>query len=275
MFTENVDASVADLDGGSEGFAEETTVETGGEPTIEEPSGPSYFDLDQYRDQITKVKINGAEVEVPLGEMANGYMRQADYTQKTQELAAQRKQIEWANSMREALANDPAATLRALAGHFNVDLGPQPDPYAQYEDPLEREVYQLRDTLTAEVEGLKRERAVEAAKIEVARTVDALAAQYGEGFDAAEVVQFALENGAPGSPLPLEVAARAVMFDRFQARQKAEAEAQSKAKAEAERAEAKRRAALAAGGHNAGTAGPADGQINSIRDAWLAAKAEI
>ena len=44
--------------------------------------------------QTYKVKVNGQEMDVPLEELLNGYQRQSDYTTKTQELAAMRKQYE-------------------------------------------------------------------------------------------------------------------------------------------------------------------------------------
>lgn len=41
-----------------------------------------------------KVKVDGEEIEVTQEELLRGYMRQKDYTQKTQQLAQQRKQFE-------------------------------------------------------------------------------------------------------------------------------------------------------------------------------------
>lgn len=41
-----------------------------------------------------KVKVDGEEIEVSQDELLRGYMRQRDYTQKTQQLAEQRKQYE-------------------------------------------------------------------------------------------------------------------------------------------------------------------------------------
>jgi len=61
--------------------AEEDAAEEG---TEDEPKQPVSY----------RVKINGQEVEVPLPELLAGYSRTADYTRKTQELAAQRKQHE-------------------------------------------------------------------------------------------------------------------------------------------------------------------------------------
>lgn len=44
-------------------------------------------------DYKVKVKVNGVEQEVTLDELRNGYQRQADYTQKTQELATQKQEL--------------------------------------------------------------------------------------------------------------------------------------------------------------------------------------
>lgn len=44
--------------------------------------------------QTYKVKVDGQELEVPLDELLNGYQRQADYSRKTQEVAAMRRQYE-------------------------------------------------------------------------------------------------------------------------------------------------------------------------------------
>lgn len=55
---------------------------------------------DEGQDQTTedepkyKVKVDGEEIEVTQDELLRGYMRQKDYTQKTQQLAEQRRQFE-------------------------------------------------------------------------------------------------------------------------------------------------------------------------------------
>ena len=41
-----------------------------------------------------KVKVDGEERDVTIEELAKGYMRQSDYTRKTQALAAERKQVQ-------------------------------------------------------------------------------------------------------------------------------------------------------------------------------------
>jgi hypothetical protein len=45
--------------------------------------------------QLYTIKVDGEDTEVTLEELQNGYSRQRDYTRKTQELAEQRKAIEW------------------------------------------------------------------------------------------------------------------------------------------------------------------------------------
>ncbi|MBI1275374.1 hypothetical protein GC177_05315 [bacterium] len=45
-------------------------------------------------DLVVRVKLDGEEQAVPVNELAKGYMRQADYTKKTQELADSRKSLQ-------------------------------------------------------------------------------------------------------------------------------------------------------------------------------------
>ena len=71
----------------------------------------------------TLIQIEGFDAPIPLGELAKGYLRQSDYTRKTQELAELRKQAEesvrnvgeGAASLWEALKDDPAGTAAYLA----------------------------------------------------------------------------------------------------------------------------------------------------------------
>ena len=54
------------------------------EPPAEEPEKP----------QTYRVKVRGEEIEVTLDELQRGYSRTRDYTEKTQELAEQRRKFE-------------------------------------------------------------------------------------------------------------------------------------------------------------------------------------
>jgi len=49
---------------------------------------------EKLEDSTYKVKVEGQELEVTLDELRNGYSRDADYRQKTEELSNQRKQFQ-------------------------------------------------------------------------------------------------------------------------------------------------------------------------------------
>lgn len=62
----------------------------------EQPEADTEDDTQQEQEEEPrfKVKVDGEEIEVTQDELLRGYMRQRDYTQKTQQLAEQRKQFE-------------------------------------------------------------------------------------------------------------------------------------------------------------------------------------
>ena len=78
---------------------EETTAESQDE-TEEETSEDVSQDEEQIdtqeklEDSTYKVKVAGQELEVTLDELRNGYSRDADYRQKTEELSNQRKSFQ-------------------------------------------------------------------------------------------------------------------------------------------------------------------------------------
>ena len=55
---------------------------------------PAQLDLEAHKDELVQVKIDGELVTKRLGDVVGGYMRLADYTRKTQELAEQRRRVE-------------------------------------------------------------------------------------------------------------------------------------------------------------------------------------
>lgn len=78
----------------------ETVVES--EPVVEAP-------------RKLKVKIDGEELEVPEDEVRLGYMRQADYTKKTQEVARERQELpRKVAAETDKVRNDFANQLRLL-----------------------------------------------------------------------------------------------------------------------------------------------------------------
>lgn len=75
---------------------EETSEDTDAEPT-EESEEPEAEEEEQSEDEvpaILKLKVNGEEVEKPLEEVVALAQQGLDYTQKTQQVAEQRKELE-------------------------------------------------------------------------------------------------------------------------------------------------------------------------------------
>jgi len=82
------------------------------------------------------VKIDGQETLVPLEELRNGYMRQADYTRKTQEVAETQKLAEWAKEFQDRFQNDPQTMVRLLASAVGYDVGGSQETAADPFDEL-------------------------------------------------------------------------------------------------------------------------------------------
>jgi len=67
-----------------------------------------------WNQAVEVTTVNGTQ-QVPLGQLRDGFMRQADYTQKTQEVAALRSHLGDATEFLERYQSDPAAFARAVA----------------------------------------------------------------------------------------------------------------------------------------------------------------
>ena len=75
----------------------------------EQPQEPAPQPQPVPQPEMQTVRVDGQDVQVSMDEMRNGYMRQADYTKKTQELAQQRQQLEaQRQAMMAQFANNPA-----------------------------------------------------------------------------------------------------------------------------------------------------------------------
>jgi hypothetical protein len=99
----------------------------------EQPVGDSYT-----------VKIDGEEHAVTLDELQNGYQRQADYTRKTQELAAERENMAQGEAIVQALESDPRGAVMALADAFGVSVGNQNTDQEELVEDLDPEEVRLR-----------------------------------------------------------------------------------------------------------------------------------
>lgn len=91
-----------ELDDTNPEVEDETTED---EPEVEDETTDEEDNLltDEYFED-TYVQVNGDKIK--LGELTKGYMRQADYSRKTQEVAAQRKEAETLASTAEAKAQE-------------------------------------------------------------------------------------------------------------------------------------------------------------------------
>ena len=170
--------------------------------------------------------------QVTLDELQGGYMRQRDYTQKTQLLAQQRQQYEAATRLAEALQTDPRGTLLQLAEASGVDLGSLQDPSGQSfnggvqpggqqdpaagldpNDPVHAELIALREqvqNLSQGFEGMEDHQANAWLDQETAS-----AAQIFEGldlpFEPEELYQYAAERELTD----VGTAAKALAFDKL------------------------------------------------------------
>ena len=79
---------------------------------------------------------SGAAVETTLDELQNSYMRQADYTRKTTELAQQRQQAEAYYQQVTAKEAQYAQGIDAIAQALQSQEPPDPDPALQEADPV-------------------------------------------------------------------------------------------------------------------------------------------
>lgn len=190
------DEVALDLDGDDddESFEDETSDDE--DPEGDEDADEA-FDWSTVEDKLVTVKVNGTDVSVPLKEALNGYMRQADYTQKTQALSNVRKVAEFGAEMQRALQEDPQEVILSLAQAFQVDLsgGNAPDPYTTDDPELQPVLDELKSTKAqlARLQQESEQRANEAIQASVRAEIATLESTYAD-FDKQVVIPLALER---------------------------------------------------------------------------------
>ena len=218
------------------------------ETSTEVPEEPGYV-----------VKIDGEEQQVSLEELQNGYQRQADYTRKTQEIAAERERLLQAEAIVSALEKDPVGTLDTLARSFNVNnpVTNQIDDSEYEQDPTERKLAELENKIAAQ------EQVQRVQKIE--REVTTLQEKYGE-FDRQELLNHALKNGIPN----LEAAYTHMRFNEVKT-------TADKLSQEQEITNKKREAAVVTpgGSTQSGTESEPTPEVSSLREAFALAKKQL
>ena len=110
--------AILNLLGGEEEKQEEKPEEA------ENTEGVEAEEEEKQEEPVYRVKVDGEEIEVPLGELLKGYQRQADYTRKTQRIAEERKKLQ--ETLQEAAAEREAYrnTLKSLEAQL---AGPEPN----------------------------------------------------------------------------------------------------------------------------------------------------
>lgn len=270
------------LDGieATEDAAPEAIDEIDGQGEVTEQPEETYLDLGQFSGHKVRVKVDGEEVEVPVEELASGYSRTADYTRKTQELAQQRQELQWMQTVQEALRRNPQAALEYLNKEFGGQQAPaateaDDDDWGSYDDPAAKQLQAFQQQVAPVMEYVQRQQATEYLN----HVIDGLSAKYGDAFDANEVVTEALNRGI-ADPSMLEAVFRDMDYERMRATASAQQHvAADKQATDAQRKAAAQRAASAVGNGSSAPRGRQAAQPQAapktIQEAWALAKAEM
>ena len=206
------------------------------------------------------VKIDGREERVTLGELQNGYQRQADYTRKTQELASERERLAQGEAIVQALEADPEGAITALAGSFGVGVGnhntssPEQGDYEDV-DPDEVRLRRIESSIEEQNRALRQQN--------LQKEVNTLRDKYdGIDFDEKALYAHALKNKINN----LDAAFTHMNWDQMQTVAK-----------DAEIVEEKRAAQIVDGtpGSSEGNVERAVRAVDSIRDAFALAQTEL
>lgn len=233
----------ATTDAGIEAEAPEAPVE---EPTSDEP-------------RFT-VKVDGVEEAVTLDELLNGYSRQADYTRKTQEIAAERQRLQQYDALAYALQSDPQGTLAQLARELGVPIG---DNSSQEVDPQEQRLQSIEQMLVSEQQRRQQEQANAQAQAQIDHELRTLHSQVGD-FSDESLIQYAVERQIP----VLSEAFKAMKYEEYEAQKRAEHN---------RTVAAKRQDAVVEGGASKtqGAVVPGGSDRPSVREAYQAAVAAL
>lgn len=266
----------------------EPAVDDGqGEVTDEAPAEGAetqrdYLDLTQFSDKYVRVKVNGEEVDIPVADLPNQAMMHADYTRKTQELAEQRRQVEFWQQVDQAMKVDPQTTLEYLAKTHGVQVAQAAQQRADDDDDwglddegAPPELERFRQELAPVIDFVEQQRA--AAYLD--QVVQGLSQKYGDDFNPQEVVREATSRGIY-DPSMLEMVFKDMSFERYRAQSAAQQQfsAQQQAVTQQRQAAAQTASRVIGNVPSASAAGVATAPkpvVNSVYDAFLVAKKEL
>jgi len=199
--------------------------------------------------------------QVTLDELQKGYLRQSDYTRKTQDLAEQKQRLARAEAIAAALEVDPVATLKALGEAYGQSLQ-APEDNQEDLDPTEARLRSVEQQYQSWQESQR--------QAQIESELAQLRSTYGD-FDETELLAHAISKGIGDLGAAYRDMTYETVYSQAQARQQA---AQQAAEEDAAVTEAKRAAGLVEGGstRQAGVVGAGPQQVSSVKEAWLAAK---
>lgn len=237
------DLEFDDVELEDDSVSDETDDETDVDETldIEDDATIDEFDFETVKDKLVPVTVNGETFEVPLAELRNGYMRQSDYTRKTQQIAADGEVVRWAKVLQDGFKTDPQGVITYLANQYGVALTNEPDPWQELVEtdpsltPLVDRVRQQEQELAE----LRREAQTTAQDRETAAVraeLNDVQAKYPD-FDPQQVIPVALQNG-----VRLEQAYKLWKADQLLVAQADDKSAKAKAEEAAQRREKARSA---------------------------------
>lgn len=183
-----VDAQITDtdldLDGEQLGVSDEGVEGQDAEPERQ------YLNLDEVADRYIKV----GDEDILVRDLPAGFMKNKDYTQKTQELAQQRQLVDWANALQAAMDEDFDGTVDYLRPVWSKGPAPvQSNPDLDSDDPLVREIAQLKAWQANEVTRQKQSE-VSNIRMQIAQEAQAVEAAHGADF-LQEAIALASQRG--------------------------------------------------------------------------------
>lgn len=201
---------------------------------------------------------------ITLDEAKNGYLRQSDYTRKTQELAEMRSRLAEAEAIAEALRANPVATLNALSEAFGVGLQAQgqSDPFEDM-DPESARIAMLEQKVAAQEQA-----ALQAA---IDAEVSNLHQQFGD-FNEQELFAHAVKGNFPNLRAAYADMNFQQMQERLSAMERKQAEEAARIAAKRDQASVVHDTGARAGGAVAETQPK---EFGSVREAYLAAKRSL
>lgn len=205
------DVEVDGDDGTIEDDADEPSEEPDGDDeSDDEPvEGSEGFDWEAYADQLVPIVVQGETKMVPLGELRSGYMRQDDYTRKTQEVASERDAARWARDVMAALESDPQETILSFARHFGLldEQAPQPQfdlneidedlrPLVEMNQQLQQKIAELESQVNTSNQSFEMQRQ-EQLVAEIKSELSTLKSRYGDEFDERSTLEYARDYNLP------------------------------------------------------------------------------